>query len=71
MAARFLQLIGGRYGVRTASTVVHSTAPRRGVTGTRRLQICLVQIAGGNRTFRSIYGFVTRPDPELDRNVLL
>ena len=28
--------------MRTASTVVHRTAPRRGVTGTRRLQICLV-----------------------------
>ena len=46
------------------------TAPGRDVTGTRRLQICLVQIAGDNRAFRSIYGFDTRPD-QLDRSVLL
>ena len=39
----YCRLIGGRYGVRTI--IVHRTAPRR--DGTRRLQICLVQIAGG------------------------
>ena len=52
--------------MRTASTVVHRTAPRHDVTGTRRRQICLLQIAGDNRAFRSIYGFDTRPD-QLDR----
>ena len=52
-------MIGGRYGGRTASTVVHRTAPRRDVTGTRRPQICLVHIAGDNRAFRNVYGFDT------------
>ena len=59
VAAQFLifwhcRIDRGRYGVRTASTVVHRTAPRRDVTDTRRLQICLVHIAGDNRAFRSI-----------------
>ena len=43
--------------------------PRHDVTGTRRLQICLVRIAGDNRAFRSIYGFDTRP-VQLDRGGL-
>ena len=41
-------------------------AARSDVTGTRRLQICLVHIAGDNRIFRSIYGSDARPD-RLDR----
>ena len=56
--------------MRTVSMVVHRTAPRRDVTGTRRLQICLVRIAGDNRACRRIYGFGTGPD-RLDRTVLL
>ena len=75
VAVRFLivgiaELIGGRYGARTVSMVVHRTAPRRDVTGTHRPKICLVHIAGDNRAFRSIYGSDTRPI-RLDRTVLL
>ena len=47
--------------MRPASTVVHTNTPGRDATGTGQLQICLVQFAGGNRAFRSIYGFDTRP----------
>jgi hypothetical protein len=63
------RLIEGRYGARTTSTIFRRTAPGHGVTGTRRRQICLLQIAGDNRARRSIYSFGTRSD-QLDRSVL-
>jgi bifunctional non-homologous end joining protein LigD len=52
-----------QYGERTTSTVVDRTAPpRHGITGTHRLQICLLQIAGDDRACRSIHGFGARRD---------
>ena len=41
------------------------------VAGTRRFQICLVHGSGDDRASRSVYGFDTRPDHQLDRTVLL
>ena len=55
------RLIGGRYGARTTSTVVHGIAP--GATHGRRMQICLVQIAGDYRACSQHLRFRRTPRP--------
>ena len=65
-----LPIDGGGYRVRTASTIDYRIGRGRVVTGTPRLQICLVQIAGDSRASRSIDGFDASPN-QLDGTVLL